>query len=52
MRTLPDTITEQRIGNRLVRRDEGGYLVDPDDWSETAALEIAGEEGVQLTDAH
>lgn len=52
MRTLPDAITEQRIDGQLVRRDEGGYLVDPDDWSEAVAREIAAEEGVELSEPH
>ncbi len=52
MRTLPDTIVEQRIGEFLVRRDEAGYLVNPEDWSAVVAEFIAEEEGVDLSEEH
>jgi TusE/DsrC/DsvC family sulfur relay protein len=38
-------------GNRVPVDDEG-YLVDPADWSEEVAVELARREGVPLTDAH
>ena len=34
------------------RVDEEGYLVDPADWSEAIALELARREGVTLTEPH
>ena len=35
-----------------VRTDDEGYLVDPDDWSETVAAALAEREGLHLTDLH
>jgi tRNA 2-thiouridine synthesizing protein E len=35
-----------------VPTDDEGYLVDPDDWSDTVAAVLAEREGVQLTDLH
>jgi TusE/DsrC/DsvC family sulfur relay protein len=32
--------------------DEEGYLVDPADWNEAIAAELARKEGVALTEAH
>lgn len=32
--------------------DAEGYLIDPADWSEEIALQIAEAEGLQLTDEH
>ena len=52
MRTHPDKISEERIGDHGFRRDEGGYLTDPDDWIPAVAEWIAGEEGVTLSDDH
>lgn len=34
------------------RRDAEGYLFDPADWTEDFALEVAREEGVELTEEH
>ncbi|MDA8224357.1 MAG: TusE/DsrC/DsvC family sulfur relay protein [Betaproteobacteria bacterium] len=35
-----------------VRRDVEGYLVDPEDWNETLAEQLAGEEGLSLGAAY
>ena len=35
-----------------VERNEEGFLVNPADWSEEIAVEIAKEEGIELTDEH
>ena len=32
--------------------DDEGYLIDPFDWSEDLALEIARHENIQLTEDH
>jgi tRNA 2-thiouridine synthesizing protein E len=32
--------------------DAEGYLIEPDDWDETAAVQLAASEGVELTDEH
>ncbi|MGD8514332.1 MAG: TusE/DsrC/DsvC family sulfur relay protein [Granulosicoccaceae bacterium] len=33
-------------------RDVEGYMVDPDDWNETLARELAAEEDLKLTDEY
>jgi len=38
--------------NMQVSRDKEGYLIDPDDWTENIATELAREEGVELNDDH
>jgi len=35
-----------------VRRDDQGFLLDPDAWTEDLARAIAAEEGIALTDDH
>ncbi|MEW5962825.1 MAG: TusE/DsrC/DsvC family sulfur relay protein [Pseudomonadota bacterium] len=52
MRTLPDAIAEIAIGDRLIRIDEQGFLVEPGDWSESVAEELARCQGVELTGKH
>ncbi len=47
-----DRILDFQLGDRLVRRDETGYLVDPFDWDEELCRAIAAEEGIELTDDH
>ena len=32
--------------------DDEGYLIDPADWSETVALELARREGITITESH
>lgn len=36
----------------MVQRDEMGYLVDPTDWDEDVARDIARQESIDLTDEH
>ena len=31
-------------------RDTEGYLINPDDWNEEIAIELAGEEGIEIND--
>lgn len=53
MRTRPDQLAEITIDNdQVVRVDEQGFLVDPDEWSEAVALALARRQGVELTAAH
>jgi len=35
-----------------MQRDEEGYLVNPDDWTEAIATELAQEEGLALSADH
>ena len=35
-----------------VATDNEGYLLDPEQWSESLALEIAASENISMTDAH
>lgn len=38
--------------NTQTTRDNEGYIVDPDDWNEDLARELAAEEGLELTEAY
>lgn len=40
------------IEGRTVPTDEEGYLVQPTDWDDAIAVEIARQENLQLTDPH
>ncbi|GKY89117.1 TusE/DsrC/DsvC family sulfur relay protein [Sinisalibacter aestuarii] len=52
MRTRPDKLTTQVIAGHSILRDEAGYLVDPEMWTEDIARQFADEEGVALNDEH
>ncbi|MGE3247931.1 MAG: TusE/DsrC/DsvC family sulfur relay protein [Beijerinckiaceae bacterium] len=52
MRTRPDIVTTQSIAGKSIRRDEYGYLVDPDEWDSSVAEAFAAEEGVALGAEH
>ncbi len=41
-----------KIAGKTVPTDEEGYLVEPTDWDESIAGEIARQENIPLTDAH
>jgi len=36
----------------MVQRDEEGYLVEPDSWTEALACQLAAEENIDLNDEH
>lgn len=38
--------------NIQTERDVEGYLVDPDDWTESIAIELAKEENIELNESH
>lgn len=40
------------LGGKSVEVTDEGYLVNPQDWSEQVAIDIAKEEGITLTDKH
>jgi len=52
MRTLPDKISSVEIGGQQIFRDEAGYLIDPDDWTQEVAERLAEEESVDLSEDH
>lgn len=35
-----------------ISRDAEGYLTNPDDWDETIAAQLAGEEGIELNEEY
>ena len=37
---------------RDIKRDEEGYLINPEDWDETLARSLAAEEGIELDDRY
>ena len=38
--------------NFQTSRDAEGYLINPDDWNEDIAIELANEEGIELDDTY
>ncbi len=40
------------IGGRTIATDNEGYLLDPSEWSEELALEIARREAIPLSEDH
>jgi tRNA 2-thiouridine synthesizing protein E len=52
MRTRADVISEMIAGERKICVDEHGYLLNPDDWDEAAAEELARKSGLTLTPLH
>ena len=46
-------MSEQTMNVITVARDAEGFLVNPEDWNEEIAVQIAKEEGIEeLTEAH
>jgi len=45
-------VTQMSIAGQRVRLDDEGYLIDPDDWDDNVAAELAQRENIALTDAH
>lgn len=45
-----------KVGDQIIETDEEGYLLNPDDWTEKVAEEIAYQQSLQnklkLTDTH
>ena len=42
----------REIAGKNVQVNEEGYMTNPAEWSKEIAVELAKEEGLQLTDAH
>ena len=40
------------LAGKTVEIDDEGFLLNPADWQEAMAAELAKEEGIELTDAH
>ena len=40
------------IAGKNVEQTEDGYLINPSDWTKEIAVEIAKQEGIELSDAH
>ncbi len=45
-------MAEKTIAGVTVQVDDEGYLLDPNQWTEELAREMAKEEGLELTDQH
>jgi dissimilatory sulfite reductase related protein len=45
-------MTTTEIAGVNVERDEEGFLVDPAQWTREIGVEIAHENGIELTDRH
>ncbi len=52
MRTRPDTLSKITVGDEQITVDEQGFLIEPEDWNEHVAEELASRQGIKLTDAH
>lgn len=52
MRTRAETPTILMIGGRQVAVDDQGFLINPDDWNEQVAEELARKVNVTLTAQH
>jgi len=52
MRTRPEIPSILAAGGKEIAVDQHGYLLDPEDWNEAAAAEIARLAGVELTPVH
>jgi len=52
MRTRADVISEMIAGGKKIPVDQHGYRLDPEDWNEAAAEELARKAGVTLTPLH
>jgi len=47
---MTDKVVEHE--GRRILLDDDGHLIDPDDWSQSLAVELSRREGLVLTDAH
>jgi len=45
-------MAEKTLAGKTVQVNEEGYLVNPDDWSKEVAVELAKEQGIELTNKH
>ena len=52
MRWMPGKTIEFAVGERIVERDEEGFLFEPNDWGKDVAEAFAAEELLTLVDDH
>ncbi|MGA9765384.1 MAG: TusE/DsrC/DsvC family sulfur relay protein [Rhodomicrobium sp.] len=52
MRTLPENPSLLAIGGREIAVDQHGYLMEPEDWDEGVAAELARRAQLELTPLH
>ncbi len=52
MRTLPETPSLLAIGGREIAVGQHGYLMEPEDWDEGVAAELARRAELELTPLH
>lgn len=45
-------MAEKTLAGKIVEVTDEGYLVNRDDWTKEMAVEIAKEQGIELTDKH
>ncbi len=45
-------MSEKTLAGKAVEVTSEGYLVNPGDWSKEIAVELAKEEGIELTNKH
>ena len=45
-------MTTKTFAGKIVQVNEEGYFLNPLEWNRDIALEVAKEEGIQLTDKH
>lgn len=45
-------MTEATLAGNSIRFNEEGYMLDLNEWNKEIAMEIAKEEGIEMTDKH
>lgn len=45
-------MAEKTIAGKTVQVNEEGYLLNMDEWTKEIAIELAKEDGIELTDKH
>ncbi len=45
-------MAEITIAGKTINVNDDGYLTDPSQWTKEIAIELAKEEGIELTDKH
>ena len=45
-------MAQKNLAGKQIEVTEEGYLTNPDDWSKEVAIEMAKEDGIELSDKH